>query len=435
MSKTICTSVFLVLLSCVTMAQKSKGGAASPAGSSTTPPGSSGPASATGTQQTGYVYRLPWRYHIRYGSVHYRLADSLVQAAPAAGNVTSTTKRTIKVHQPKGIGGTVEIHQKHDKVPEGALEDADITIPKPLNVPANSTVTYITIDSVSRYWDRPVIGIHSWYLPWNWLRYLYRLPSWFTRYRLRVSVTEADSGKLQLGMYERGFQPSAHPYDGKYIDLTQFIRGDSVADDYAIPIGASDTAQNFYLQIDNKILASQPISYIQLRYASTQYGAMAVPFKYRFAPKHTQIYVAKPQSTRYASDTVVSAPSESTGSINLALFFGRKWGYTRFYFDQSKTHNTVAVMLSAFAGASLIPISVSNVKYPKDADSLSTQAIAFSFGGALSLEWRGIDLGIFSGADYTSNKFGWIYNKKIWIGFGIGVNLGMFTSGPTQVQL
>lgn len=162
---------------------------------------------------------------------------------------------------------------------------------------------------------------------------------------------------------------------------------------------------------------------------------MVIPYKYRFAPKNTNIYVAKSNSSRFPADSLVAAPSESTGSINLAMYIGRKWGYTRFYFDQSKNHNTLSYMASAFVGASLVPLSVGNVKYPKNPDSLPSQAIAFTGGFAATLEWRGIDVGLFAGKDFTSSRYGWIYNKKTWLGFGIGVNLGMFTSGPSQIQL
>lgn len=442
--------VCLMLVNISLTAQKGKGSGG--AGPSSAPAGSSGPASASGTQQTGYVYRLPWCYHIRYASVHYSSITFnipifpyyisipiLNNQVPVSSNLVKNknyfSKRVIHKHQAQGISPTSDIHQSHDKVIPGVREDLDSTFPEPRPMPtAIQTVTSVAIDSVSRYWDRESLGIKRWYLPWNWLRYLYKLPDWFARYRLRVSVTQADSGKLQLGIYDRSFGSSEHPFDGKFIDETNLIRGKTRTPDYAIPIGSKDSAQNFYLQIDNKTFTSDPISYIQLRYASTQFGAMLIPYKYRFAPKHTQIYIPKPQSNINKNDTIFPAPSESTGNINIAVFIGRKWGYTRFYFDQTKTHNTLAFMVSGFAGASLIPISLSNVKFPKDADSLASQAIAFSIGGAASLEWRGIDLGIFSGLDITSNKFDWIYNKKIWIGFGIGVNLGMFTSGPTQFQ-
>jgi len=417
------------------MAQKGKGGGGAGAGGAGAPPGSSGPASASGTQQTGYVYRLPWRYHIQYESVKSREADSLVHNGKPTANFNTYTKRVLYKHLAQGVRETVEIHQDHDKVKRGIVKDSDLVYPAaPLPNLDGQLVTYVTIDSVNRYWDRPRLGIVHWYLPWNWFRYLFKFPDWFTQYRMRVSVTQADSGKLQLGIYERAFTTSQHPYDDKFIDATNIIRGQVKTPDYAIPIGDKDSAQNFYLQIDKKVFTADPISYLSLRYSLTQFGAMIIPYKYRFAPKDTKIFVAKPQSTRYNADTVVSAPSESTGNINLAVFVGRKWGYTRFYSDQTKTHNTVAVMLSGFAGASLVPLSVSNVKYPNDADSLPAQAIAFSVGGAASVEWRIIDLGLFAGWDITSDKYNWIYNKKLWVGFGIGVNLGMFTSGPAQFQ-
>ena len=263
---------------------------------------------------------------------------------PPVGNVDQGVKRTITKRVLKG-SETVEIHQQHQDVPDQAFDDHDVPFTNPDPLPGDLTgytVTNHIIDSVSRYWDRP--------------------KKWFHRYRLLVAITQADRGQLPVGDYERGFGLSNHPFDAHYVDWTDYVRGEVHTPDYAIPIGASDSAQNFYLQLDNKIIAGQPISYIKLRYASSQYGAMVIPYKYRFAPTNTKIYVAKPQSTRYSADTVVSAPSESTGNINLAVYLGRKMGYTRFYFDQTKTHNTLAFLASEFAGFRLVPMSVSIVK-------------------------------------------------------------------------
>src|SRR6185437_15228967 len=106
----------LILASVSVMAQKGKGGGGAGAGGAGAPPGSSGPASASGTQQTGYVYRLPWRYHIQYESVKSREADSLVHNGKPTANFNTYTKRVLYKHLAQGVRETVEIHQDHDKV-------------------------------------------------------------------------------------------------------------------------------------------------------------------------------------------------------------------------------------------------------------------------------------------------------------------------------
>ncbi len=92
-------------------------------------------------------------------------------------------------------------------------------------------------------------------------------------------------------------------------------------------------------------------------------------------------------------------------------------------------------MLSGFVGPTLLSLSNANVAYPHNTDSLPSQSIALSFGAAATLEWRAIDLGLFIGADYSlPNHLNWV-DKKIWIGFGLGMYLGMLASGPTLFQL
>jgi hypothetical protein len=248
-----------------------------------------------------------------------------------------------------------------------------------------------------------------------------------------VAVTQGDSGKLQIAMYDNNFPVHVGSFKNNEIDYTAIVTGAITVGDHAVPISADDSAQNFYLQINNKARANDPIVYISLPYALTQYGAFTIPLKYRFAPKNVKIYTKGAQNS---ADSVVSAPSESSGSINVAFYVGRKWGRTRFYYDQTKTKNTLSFMLSGFVGPTLVSLSNTNVAYPHNTDSLPAQSIALSFGGAATLEWRTIDLGLFIGADYSLPKqLNWVYNKRVWIGFGLGVNLGMFSSGPTQFQL
>jgi len=413
-----------------------KGGGGSTSGSgsssgssvtSTSPAGASSPAANSGSQQTGYVYRLPWRYHLKYGSVH-SVMNSVRIDSPRANMTISTTvitRDTIKCDTTKSLFRHAISRQKvkrgHNPCPNTIMDTVIHALPPVTTcTPAGNasctqgspaTQTDIRIDSITRYWDQP------WTI--------------FKRHRLKVSITQADSGKLQIGIYDRGFQPVDKPVPREHIHFA-ILEVDGVeTDDYAIPISANDSAQNFYLQIHNKLLVGQPLTYISIPYALTQYGAMVIPYKFRWAPRNKKIYVKGPQNP---ADTVVSAPSESTGNINLALYLGRKWGTTRFFFDQTKTRNTLSFMVSGFIGASLISLSSANIAYPKYTDSLPAQTIAFTCGGAATVEWKGIDLGLFTGWDFTSAKMGWIYNKKLWLGFGVGVNLGMFTSGPTQLQ-
>ncbi len=442
---------FLVLINYSTVlaqGSKKKGGGSTPPSSSaaaSTPSSSSGassPAANTGSQQNGYVYRLPKNYHLFYYSykdtmiliardpkipgskilseifVKRRTIDCSPLPIPLTGKAEDQIRQiqlrdpcTLRPASPKLAAQLQPEEFKQEGIPDTLCIASICTNTDSLFKRENRIV-----DSLSRYFPNP---------RWNFLNL------WKGR-RMRVSITQADSGKLQIGIYDNNFLSRDVANDWRNITFTKIGTKDRLKPDYAIPISKGDSAQNFYLQVNNKIFAKDPLSYMVLHYSLTLVGAMTIPFKYRWPPHGVNIYNKNPQTQ---GDSIIAAPSESTGSINIALFLGRKWGGTKFYFDPSKTKNTIAVMTSVFAGPTLINLSNANVAYPKSVDSLPSAALAFSFGGALSIEWKGIDLGLFGGADFTSKSYHWIYNRRFWLGFGIGVNLSMFTSGPTQFQM
>ncbi len=83
-------------------------------------------------------------------------------------------------------------------------------------------------------------------------------------------------------------------------------------------------------------------------------------------------------------------------------------------------------MLSAFAGPSVVALSSTNT-FDKAA---STNPLAVSTGLAFTVELQSFNFGFFLGKDFSLVKnTNWYYDKKTWIGLGIGFNLGMFTVG------
>ena len=60
--------------------------------------------------------------------------------------------------------------------------------------------------------------------------------------------------------------------------------------------------------------------------------------------------------------------------------------------------------------------------------------MALSTGAAFTLEWRSVNFGLFYGYDIPVEKSPWVYRYKPWIGFGIGLSLGMFSNSNTLSQ-
>ena len=118
----------------------------------------------------------------------------------------------------------------------------------------------------------------------------------------------------------------------------------------AIPITATDSARNFFLSVTRRNSVADLPVYLPLNYSIFQYGAVTIPFKSRF---HNNRLIGGFSDVNKPYEKDVTAPSESTASINVAGYVGKKWGDTRFYYDPADTHNTVSCMLAAFAGPSL----------------------------------------------------------------------------------
>jgi hypothetical protein len=207
---------------------------------------------------------------------------------------------------------------------------------------------------------------------------------------------------------------------------------DPLIPEIAIPINELDSAANFYFKIIHKNLVRQSIFYLPYHYASWDYGTLTAPFRYRFAPKGKYIF------TQSGKDSTATSLSESDASLSVSLYFGRKWGRTRYYEDPTQSHNTLSFEPVVITGPTLIAMSLSNVDSNSKYAGANTgytytgpaNILAWSLGVGGVVQWRTINVGLFAGKDYPLVRgTGWIYANKIWLGFGIGVNLGMLASG------
>ncbi|MBV9963794.1 MAG: hypothetical protein JO072_16245 [Parafilimonas sp.] len=264
--------------------------------------------------------------------------------------------------------------------------------------------TTITIDLSNRYWTS----------------------------RSYVGAIQADSGKIMLdlptGLYNTIARPVTTQITHAEYKPSSFLPNHEYQG--AIPIQQPDSANNFYLQIRKRNLITQPLSYISLRYAITQYGAVTIPFKYRFANKRT---IKTGPHYSNGTDTLVSAFSEATASFNLALYIGRKWGATHFFFDPAKSHNTWSIMTSWFLGPAIVSLSQSNIENGYDITKTPSQILCVSTGPSLTMEWNRLNFGFYGGLDMPLKaNTGWVYRGKPWLGFGIGFNLGMFSKGNSD---
>ncbi len=267
---------------------------------------------------------------------------------------------------------------------------------------------------------------------------------------MHISVTQGDSGLLTLGIKENyiskdslklatqeapsptflnaltlnifGEKPIAPPpkkYSGR-VNKKKFYKKDPYMH-YAMSLAPDDRVSNLTLVVKPKVQFKDTTYFIRLHYQVFQTGAVTIPYKYRFG------YQQKLPNGG-GIDTI---PNDLSTNINIALAAGLRIGGTKFYYDQTKTHNSLAGFFGAFAGPTLIALTSTNTF---SQSSKSSNQLGVSAGIAAMLELKNINFGAFGGIDFpvTSTGADWFYSNKIWLGFGIGVNLAMFSTATHQ---
>jgi hypothetical protein len=352
-------------------------GAAAPAGQTSTALGSTSQSGATQVTQLH-------AYHIkRKRFMHYLYTttwtDTTYASTPPTNVILETDYETARV-----------IGQKVDSTP----------VPCTVSVPFDSITYAVYVCSDLKYITklRTVIYTDS----------LYR---YMNKTRL-IAITQGDSGKLAVDL----FRPTLDgPTPGV---LTRNYNG---YEHQAIRVQPGDQLNNFYLQVNPQINLGDNARYIVKHFWAWRLGALTIPYKYYFGGR-------KFTTPAGVLDTV---PNNSTTSFNVNLAGGVQYGGTRFHYDINKSHNTASGMLVAFVGPTNISVSSSNTFHQTPN---STTEIGMSAGAGAMLQISVINLGAFVGWDipFSSAGHDWYYADKMWLGFGVGINLTFFTGGTRQ---
>jgi len=284
-------------------------------------------------------------------------------------------------------------------------------------------------DNTSRYWDSKSGGYIK-----HFFQHPFNTPLFFS-HRLLVAIKQDTGGILHISIYGREFGNEALLNTAKITDYG------GMRFDVARPLNDNDNADSFYLQVLKKRVLGDYISYLSIPYSTRDFGTLTIPFKYRPAPKNVRVYTS-------SGSQVQGAQSESDPQINIGMYLGRRWGRTKYYYDQSRTTNTLFTEIIGFAGPSIVPLNLSNVDSAKGRSGgfISTSStnysyngpsnlIAASVGGGFLLGYEQFSFGLFLGADFPiTPNYGWVYRNKPWIGFGIGINLNVLSSGNPAFQ-
>lgn len=199
---------------------------------------------------------------------------------------------------------------------------------------------------------------------------------------------------------------------------------------YPLRVDSTDSVNNFCLLIKKRSIVKNLIYFYRVPFARWEAGAVNIPLQ--FTPGHND----------------VALNGISTTFLNVNAFLGRAWGNTKFYYDPSKTHTAFTGMLSVFAGVGQLPAltiqSNGAGKPPNNSYNLSPQAaslagtsqLGFSYGAGATVTIDIFDLGLFVGntLGIGSGELvnGWYGENKWWVGFGLGLNIGMFNNALTN---
>ena len=177
----------------------------------------------------------------------------------------------------------------------------------------------------------------------------------------------------------------------------------------------------FFIETTKRNNLGTPNYYRSIPYRTWETGVTTIPLKIRMGGD------VNIQSKYDGSDTTFTRTiqNETLASINAGMYFGHKWGRTKFYSKKENNHNTGAFTLAGFFGPTAISINDKNTTVSGTPES--TQ-LGLSFGAVGIFSYRGINLGVFYGYDFLANQALadiWYYNGKPWIGFGIGYKIKM----------
>jgi hypothetical protein len=163
---------------------------------------------------------------------------------------------------------------------------------------------------------------------------------------------------------------------------------------------------NWYYELKNR----QSIAF---RYHARSFGAVTIPLQYR---------------PGYTADNGKRI-SESVGTgLNAAVYAGYTFGKVRYTYlehAENEIQNVWSVTTGVFLGASTVEVDSATSLSADEPVENETNVGVLSPGVTVLFGYRGVEVGIFGGVDNAVGSAGrkWDYNKRAWIGLGVGFNV------------
>jgi hypothetical protein len=156
---------------------------------------------------------------------------------------------------------------------------------------------------------------------------------------------------------------------------------------------------------DGRQRITDPTRVLRVPYTHYTFSLNSIPFRYR--------------TKKMLEDTLHSTGTVTT-AFSLALSFGHTWGFSSI---TTRARNDYAFTLGAFFGPSSVDLKKETVRNPSEFIGGRTNPV-LSYGVNTIFSRNGFGFLLAAGFDKAYGKFGndWIYDEKLWLGFGISAS-------------
>jgi hypothetical protein len=191
------------------------------------------------------------------------------------------------------------------------------------------------------------------------------------------------------------------------------FKADGTTVDYYL-VNRYDRNAKYVLELQNR-------EHISYKHNSLDFGALTIPFKYRFGYKRGNIET-KDSKNDNVKDDVVS-------SFNIGLYGGYKLSKYSII-NKAGTYvnrNFFSLRVGPFINLSAVTLDTLNTfagESPLGKDVKLNIAV-LSSGVGLMGDVKGVQVGVYGGWDFGmgSEARNWNYNKRFWLGFGVGYKI------------
>lgn len=160
--------------------------------------------------------------------------------------------------------------------------------------------------------------------------------------------------------------------------------------------------------IENHIDASEEAPHYLYRKNSFDIDLISIPVKYRFANEFV--------------------PAQLNTALSAAIFIGFRKDFHNIKYEadllgpQKRKISNIGFSLGVLSGFSHVDINETTTQFLQEKEY---EGVAWMNGLNAIVGWNHLSFGLVLGFDFLldQNKNIWIYHKKPWIGFSIGLNL------------